>query len=136
MAAIKDKAVRNAAREVGVALPKNDDATSLEEDASDRWNNFVDWWSDGVLDGKISSDGKLNVIRNAFLRREMLFAASQKEIRKSAEASGIVLEDGDWDMKWQSDKSDEAKIRTKRWTFFCYWYSGIPSLNQRKEEEN
>ena len=58
MAAIKDKGVRKAARDVGVALPKNDDATSLEEEASDRWNSFVDWWSDGVLDGIL--DGVLD----------------------------------------------------------------------------
>ena len=133
MAAIKDKGVRKAARDVGVALPKNDDATSLEEEASDRWNSFVDWWSDGVLDGIVSSAGNVNVIRNAFLRREMLFAASQKEIRKSAEASGIMLEDGDWNTKWLTEDSDEAKLRIRRWTFFCYWYSGVPIPKPKKK---
>ena len=94
----KDKAVRTAARSASLELPLSDDATSLDEAKAIRWMAFCDWWGQGD-----------NETRNQFLERETAFAAKNSDVRGAAEKEGVFLKDGDWELHWASEDSDEVR---------------------------
>mmetsp|Transcript_15173 Transcript_15173/g.32807 ORF Transcript_15173/g.32807 Transcript_15173/m.32807 type:complete len:857 (+) Transcript_15173:228-2798(+) len=98
LASIKDMNVRKQAQLSGHAIPKDADFSS------DEWTAYFQWWRD--------NDGS---VRDEFCTRELLFAASDKDIKRSAERDGIAMSE-----RLSKDSSTRRLWKQK----FCAWYYG------------
>ena len=137
LAVIKDKKVKNFAKERMIVVPISKDATAQDNLARERWITFQDWWA-------FEKDA-----RRAFCIREMTFAAKNKEIRKDADADGCLVMDDDWLSLNPDESYDKTKHQFRdvenaerwvRWRSFCLWYRGYdgddaPESSSEEESE-
>ena len=105
LACINDKVVRKAAASL---IPSDIENFVSVDKCSDDWGRFISWWC-------CNHD-----IRSDFLMRELMFAASDVEIRRHAELSGISMKER---------KSHDPEVRQAWSKTFAAWYfdSEIPA---------
>lgn len=100
MACIHDKLVRQTAP----LIPFDNDKLVAIDECSEDWSEFIVWWQNN------------HDARTQFLNREVLFAASDAEIRRQAEQNGVS-------MKERKSKDPQAREAwSKR---FNAWYFGM-----------
>jgi len=91
-------------RQAAPLIPVDNDKLVAIDECSEEWSEFIVWWRNN------------HHARTQFLSREVLFAASNAEIRRQAEHNGVSMKDR---------RSKDPQAREAWSKRFNAWYFGI-----------